>query len=166
MDPLDHSSLYKSRSYNNPKPLNYRQRRCHFTVVNAKSSVTLNYIERFVELVFQRRLQILLGSRCRDRLQRCPCWTFSGAQTLGGQVVTGLADGVVSISQCPPVHFVFGGGGTAGLTGIAMLRIVTVGRILPAPNRNPPLDLGSPLFRANVKKVSAVTLRFAMPWPN
>jgi len=78
---------------------------------------------------------------------------FSGAQHLGGQVVTGLADGDV-INFTMPVNgtFQFGIGGTAGLAAIPNASIVTVGlSFLPQLGTLPSI-LVNPPFKANARR--------------
>jgi len=132
-----------------------------YTVVQRQvQGVTLNYIERFVELVFQNDYKSSWQVDAGIGYNGAPAVTFSGAQHLGGQVVTGLADGVVINFTMPTSGtFVFGGGGTAGLTGIANASIVTVGLSFLPQIGTLPLDLGEPTVQSKRKKVSAVTLR-------
>ncbi len=122
--------------------------------------VTVNYIERFVELTFPTDYTSAWQVDAGIGYNGAAATTFSGAQHLGGQVVTGLADGVV-VNFTMPLSgtFVFGGGGTAGLTAIANASIVTVGLSFLPQLGTLPLDLGEPTVQGKRKKVSAVTVR-------
>ncbi len=122
--------------------------------------VTVNYIERFVELTYPGDYKSSWQVDAGIGYNSTPAVTFSGAQHLGGQVVTGLADGVVINFTMPTSGtFVFGGGGTAGLTAIASASIVTVGLSFLPQLGTLPLDLGEPTVQGKRKKVSAVTVR-------
>ncbi len=122
--------------------------------------VTVNYIERFVELVYHNDYQSSWQVDAGIGYNATPATIFSGAQHLGGMAVTGLADGVV-INFTMPVNgiFQFGIGGTAGLTAIASASIVTVGLSFLPQFGTLPLDLGEPTVQGKRKKVSAVTVR-------
>ena len=120
----------------------------------------VNYMERFVELTFPSDYKSSWQVDAGIGYNGAAATTFSGAQHLGGQVVTGLADGVVINFTMPTSGtFVFGGGGTAGLTNIASASIVTVGLSFLPQLGTLPLDLGEPTVQGKRKKVSAVTLR-------
>lgn len=121
---------------------------------------TVNYIERFVELTYPSNYRSAWQVDAGIGYSGAAATTFSGAQHLGGMAVTGLADGVV-INFTMPISgtFVFGGGGTAGLTGIANASIVTVGLSFLPQLTTLPLDLGEPTVQGKRKKVSAVTVR-------
>jgi len=121
---------------------------------------TVNYIERFVELTFPNDYKSSWQVDAGIGYNGTAATTFSGAQHLGGMAVTGLADGAV-INFTMPLSgtFVFGPGGTAGLTGIASASIVTVGLGFLAVLGTLPLDLGEPTVQGKRKKVSALTVR-------
>lgn len=121
---------------------------------------TVNYIERFVELNFPSDYRSAWQVDAGIGYNGAPATTFSGAQHLGGMVVTGLADGAV-INFTMPTNgtFIFGPGGTTGLTAIANASIVTVGLAFLPQLATLPLDLGEPTAQGKRKKVSAVTLR-------
>src|SRR6266436_1378385 len=122
--------------------------------------VTVNYIERFVELTFPTGYQSSWQVDAGIGYNGAAATIFSGAQHLGGMAVTGLADGVV-INFTMPVNgtFQFGIGGTAGLTTIPNASIVTVGLSFLPQLGTLPLDLGEPTVQGKRKKVSAVTVR-------
>ncbi len=132
----------------------------YHVVQRTVQGVTVNYIERFVELSYpndyKSSWQVDAGIGYND----AAATIFSGAQHLGGMAVTGLADGVV-INFTMPVNgiFQFGIGGTAGLTAIPNASIVTVGLSFLPQLGTLPLDLGEPTVQGKRKKVSAVTVR-------
>src|SRR5712664_1160333 len=132
----------------------------YLVVQRQVQGVTVNYIERFVALTFPSDYQSSWQVDAGIGYNSTPATIFSGAQHLGGQVVTGLADGVV-INFTMPVNgiFQFGIGGTSGLTAIASASIVTVGLSFLPQLGTLPLDLGEPTVQGKRKKVSAVTLR-------
>jgi hypothetical protein len=74
--------------------------------------------------------------------------------------VTGVADGAV-INFTMPVSgtFVFGPGGTTGLTGIANAKVVTVGLSFLPQLQTLQLDLGEPTAQGKRKKITGVTAR-------
>lgn len=122
--------------------------------------VTVNYMERFVELNYPSDYQSAWQVDAGIGYVGAAAVTFSGAQHLGGLAVTGLADGVeINFTMPTSGTFVFGGGGTAGLTAIASASIVTVGLAFLPQLGTLPLDLGEPTTQGKRKKVSAVTVR-------
>jgi len=122
--------------------------------------VTVNYIERFVELTFPNDYKSSWQVDAGIGYNGAPATIFSVAQHLGGMAVTGVADGVV-INFTMPINgiFQFGIGGTAGLTTITNASVVTVGLSFLPQLGILPLDLGEPTVQGKRKKVSAVTLR-------
>jgi hypothetical protein len=120
----------------------------------------VQYIERFVELTYSSDYKSSWQVDAGIGYNGSPAVTFSGAQHLGGQVVTGIADGVV-INFTMPISgtFVFGPGGTTGLTTIPNASIVTVGLAFLPQLQTLALDLGEPTVQSKRKKVSAVTVR-------
>lgn len=120
----------------------------------------VQYIERFVELSFPQDYKSSWQVDAGIGYSGTAKTTFSGAQHLGGQVVTGVADGAV-INFTMPISgtFVFGPGGTVGLTTIANASIVTVGLSFLPQLQTLALDLGEPTVQGKRKKVSAVTVR-------
>lgn len=124
---------------------------------------TVQYIERFVELTYPLDYISSWQVDAGIGYSGAPATTFTGANHLSGQPCTGVADGVV-INFTMPVGgtFVFGPGGTAGLTGIASASVVTVGLPIPTPTiQTLALDLGEPTVQGKRKKVAAVTARVA-----
>lgn len=121
---------------------------------------TVQYIERFVELYYPNDYKSSWQVDAGIGYNGAPETTFSGAQHLGGQVVTGVADGVVINFTMPTSGtFVFGAGGTPGLTGIPSASIVTVGLAFLPQIQTLRLDLGEPTVQGKRKKISAVTTR-------
>lgn len=128
--------------------------------VNGQS---VTYIERFVELNYPNDYISSWQVDAGIGYIGAPATTFSGAQQLGGMAVTGLADGVVINFTMPTSGtFVFGPGGTTGLTGIASASVVTVGLQFLPQLQTLALDLGGePTVQSKRKRVTAVTTRVA-----
>lgn len=124
------------------------------------NGVQENFIERFVELYYPQGFQSSWQVDAGIGYSGAPATTFSGAQHLGGAVVTGVADGaVINFTMPASGTFVFGGGGTPGLTAIASASVVTVGLAIPTPTLTTlPLDLGEPTAQGKDKKITGVTL--------
>lgn len=121
---------------------------------------TVQYIERFVELYYPNDYKSSWQVDAGIGYNGAAKTTFSGAQHLGGQVVTGVADGVVINFTMPTSGtFVFGAGGTPGLTNISSASIVTVGLAFLPQIQTLRLDLGEPTVQGKRKKISAVTVR-------
>jgi hypothetical protein len=133
----------------------------YWIVQRAVNGQIVNYVERNVELNYPNDYKSSWQVDAGIGYNSTSAVTFSGAQHLGGMAVTGLADGVV-INFTMPVSgtFVFGPGGTTGLTGIANASIVTVGLGFTAQIQTLALDLGGEgTIQSKRKKVSAVTVR-------
>src|SRR5207253_6165949 len=80
---------------------------------------TMQYIERNIELAYPSDYQSSWQVDTGIGYNSTPATVFSGAQHLAGMVVTGVADGVVINFTMPTTGtFVFGPGGTPGLTEI------------------------------------------------
>jgi hypothetical protein len=121
---------------------------------------TVQYVERFVELNYPSGFLSSWQVDAGIGYNATPATTFSGAQHLSGQAVTGVADGVVINFTMPASGtFVFGPGGTPGLTDIASASIVTVGLAFLPQLQTLALDLGQPTVQGKRKKISAVTVR-------
>lgn len=122
---------------------------------------TVQYIERFVELTYPQDYISSWQVDAGIGYSGASATTFSGAQHLQGAVVTGVADGAVINFTMPATGtFVFGPGGTVGLTTIANAKVVTVGLAIPTPTITTlPLDLGQPTVQSKRKKVTGLTLR-------
>jgi hypothetical protein len=131
----------------------------HCTQRNINGS-SVYYIERFVELTYPSGYKSSWQVDAGIGYNGAPATSFSGAQHLAGAIVTGVADGVV-INFTMPVSgtFVFGVGGTTGLTGIPNASIVTVGLAFLPQIQTLALDLGEPTVQGKRKKVAAVTAR-------
>lgn len=121
----------------------------------------VQYVERFVELTYPQDYISSWQVDAGIGYSGAPATTFSGAQHLAGAVVTGVADGaVINFTMPASGTFVFGPGGTTGLTGIASASVVTVGLAIPTPTITTlPLDLGQPTVQGKRKKVTGLTLR-------
>lgn len=126
------------------------------------NGVTVQYVERFVELVYPADYISSWQVDAGIGYNGAPATTFSGAQHLAGAIVTGVADGAV-VNFTMPISgtFVFGPGGTTGLTGITNASVVTVGLSFLPIITTLPLDLGEPTVQGKRKKVSGLTLRVA-----
>lgn len=126
------------------------------------NGTTSYYIERFVELNWPQDYVSSWQVDAGIGYNGAPATSFSGATQLAGAVVTGVADGAV-INFTMPTNgtFVFGPGGTAGLTGIANASVVTVGLAFVPQLETLPLDLGEPTVQGKRKKINAVTLKVA-----
>jgi Ubiquitin-activating enzyme E1 FCCH domain len=124
------------------------------------NGVQENFIERFVELNYPQGYISSWQVDAGIGYNGSAATTFQGAQHLGGAVVTGLADGaVINFTMPTSGTFVFGPGGTTGLTAIANASVVTVGLALPTPTVTTlPLDLGEPTAQGKRKKITGVTL--------
>lgn len=121
---------------------------------------TVQYIERFVELTYPNDYKSSWQVDAGIGYNAAPATTFTGAQHLGGQAVTGVADGtVINFTMPTSGTFIFGPGGTPGLTGIASASIVTVGLAFLPQIQTLRLDLGEPTVQGKRKKISAVTTR-------
>jgi Ubiquitin-activating enzyme E1 FCCH domain len=132
----------------------------YVAVQRAINGQNVVYIERMVELVYQRDYISSWQVDAGISYSGAAATTFSGAQHLAGAVVTGLADGVV-INFTMPVSgtFVFGGGGTAGLTGIPNASQVIVGLAFTPQITTLPLDLGEPTVQGKRKKISGLSMK-------
>jgi hypothetical protein len=121
---------------------------------------TVQYIERFVELNYPQDYISSWQVDAGIGYSGAAATTFYGAQHLAGMAVTGLADGVVINFTMPTSGiFVFGPGGTTGLTGIANASVVTVGLSFLPQLQTLQLDLGEPTVQGKRKKITGVTTR-------
>lgn len=130
------------------------------SVLRTVNSTSVVYIERTVEINYPNDYISSWQVDAGIGYSGAAATTFSGAQHLGGLAVTGVADGVV-INFTMPVSgtFVFGPGGTAGLTGIASASVVTVGLGYTPMLQTLPLDLGEPTVQGKRKKISGVSIK-------
>lgn len=124
------------------------------------NGVSVCYIERMVEINYPNDYKSSWQVDAGIGYSGAAATTFTGAQHLGGLAVTGVADGVV-INFTMPVSgtFVFGPGGTAGLTNIANASIVTVGLSYTPILQTLPLDVGEPTVQGKRKKISGVGMK-------
>lgn len=113
---------------------------------------SLKYIERFVERTFTSGVADAWCVDCGIGYSGAPATNFSGAEFLGGQTVTGLADGVV----IPP--FVMP---TSGAFTLPAASKVTVGLGFTCDLQTLPLELGDPTVQGKVKKINDVDVRVA-----
>jgi hypothetical protein len=132
----------------------------YFVVQRIINGSTVQYIERFVELNYPQDYISSWQVDAGIGYSGAPATTFTGAAHLAGAAVTGVADGAV-IKFTMPVSgtFVFGPGGTAGLTGIANASVVTVGLSFLPQLQTLQLDLGEPTVQGKRKKITGVTTR-------
>lgn len=114
---------------------------------------TVKYIERFVERVFPNGVEDAWCVDCGIGYSGAATASFSGAEFLAGETVTGLADGVV----IPP--FVMPTNGSFTLSAPASK--VTIGLGFTAKLRTLPLDMGDPTIQGKVKKINSVDVRVA-----
>lgn len=125
-----------------------------YTVVERViNGFTVKYIERFAERSF---INGAADAWCVDaglQYDGAPITSFSGAEHLAGQTVTGLADGVV----IPP--FVMPVNGSFTLASAASK--VTVGIGFTCDLQTLALELGEPTAQGKVKKISSVDVRVA-----
>jgi hypothetical protein len=121
---------------------------------------TVGYIERMVELIYPNDYISSWQVDAGIGYSGAAATTFDGAQHLAGAAVVGLADGV-PIAFTMPVSgtFVFGPGGTTGLTGIPNASVVTVGLSFLPQLQTLPLDLGEPTVQGKRKTIRGVNLR-------
>lgn len=123
------------------------------------NGVSVQYIERFVDLIYPQGYKSSWQVDAGIGYIGSPATTFSGASHLSGQAVTGVADGaVINFTMPTSGIFVFGPGGTPGLTGIASASVVTVGLAFTPQLQTLALDLGEPTVQGKRKKISAVGL--------
>lgn len=123
----------------------------YHVVQRVVNGVSTQYIERFVELLYPQGYQSSWFVDAGIQYSGSPATNFSGAQHLGGQTVTGVADGVVIPAFTMPAN------GTFTLSTPASL--VTVGIPITAQLQTLALDLGEPTVQGKRKKVSALTVR-------
>lgn len=114
---------------------------------------TVQYIERMAERSFPNGVQ---DAWCVDsglQYVGTPATTFTGGEHLGGETVTGLADGII----IPPFVMPLDGAFTLALAAST----VTVGFAFTAQLQTLQIDLGEPTVQGKEKKISAVTARVA-----
>jgi hypothetical protein len=125
-----------------------------YTVVERTiNSQTLKYVERFAERVFTNGAQDAWCVDCGIQYSGAPTTSFSGAEFLAGETVTGLADGTVITPFVMPTSGSFTLGTAASK--------VTIGLGFTAKLQTLPLDMGDPTIQGKVKKINAVDLRVA-----
>ena len=126
-------------------------------VINGQS---VAYIERFVELNYPSDYISSWQVDAGIGYSGAAATTFSGAQHLAGAAVVGVADGVpISFTMPTSGTFVFGLGGTPGLTGIPNASVVTVGLSFLPQLQTLPLDLGEPTVQGKRKTIRDVDVR-------
>lgn len=122
----------------------------------------VKYIERMQELYYPQGYISAWQVDAGIGYNGAAATTFSGAQHLAGMACTGLADGVVINFTMPSNGtFIFGPGGTTGLTTIANASVVTVGLAFTPVLGTLALDLGNPTVQGKQKAVTGITIRVA-----
>lgn len=109
------------------------------------------YIERFADRIYGGLVANAWTVDAGLRYSGSPATTFSGAQHLAGETVTGLADGLVITPFVMPVS------GTFNLSTPASL--VTIGLMFEAKLQTLPVDTGDPTIQGKQKKENKVTVR-------
>ncbi len=123
-----------------------------YTVVQrVANGVTVQYIERFVELSYPLGVINAWCVDCGIAYNGAPATSFTGAQHLGGSTVTGLADGV------PITPFVMAASGAFTLPAAAST--VVVGLAYTPQLQTLQIDTGEPTIQSKEKKIPAVTIR-------
>jgi hypothetical protein len=125
-----------------------------YTVVERTINSTLvQYIERVVERTFPNGVTDAWCVDCGVGYSGVPASSFSGGEFIGGQVVTGLADGVV----IPPFTMPTNGSFTLATPA----SVVTVGLAYTCKLQTLAIDLGDPTIQGKVKKINYVDVRVA-----
>lgn len=125
----------------------------YWVVQRTINGQSLRYIERFAERSFPNGAADAWCVDCGIQYSGVPATNFSGGEFLGGQSVTGLADGVV----IPPFVMPINGSFTLATPASK----VTVGLGFTAKLQTLPLDLGDPTIQGKVKKINDATTRVA-----
>lgn len=114
---------------------------------------SLQYIERVAERTFPTGVADAWCVDCGVAYVGAPATNFSGAQFLGGQTVTGLADGVV----IPPFVMPTSGSFTLGTAASK----VTIGLGYTCSLQTLPIELGDPTVQGKLKKINSLTVKVA-----
>lgn len=114
---------------------------------------TLQYIERVAERTFPSGVASAWTVDCAIQYNGAPATSFTGAEFLGGQTCTGLADGVVIPIFVMPTSGAFTLGTAAS--------VVTVGIGFECDLQTLPLELGEPTVQGKVKKINDVDVLVA-----
>lgn len=137
----------------------------YHVVQRSINGVTVQYIERFVELYYPNGVQ---SAWCVDAgiqydIPGAPVLSFSGATQLAGQQVTGLATDdlgnttvITPFTMDPSGAFTLPPPPAIGAVGYV---VVTIGLPYLPQLQTLALDLGEPTVQSKRKKVSAVTVR-------
>lgn len=112
---------------------------------------TLKYIERFAERIFPNGAADAWFVDAGLQYSGAPATSFTGAEHLAGETVTGLADGV------PITPFVMPANGAFNLSPAKSK--VTVGLPFTPQLQTLALDLGEPTVQSKRKTIPAVTVR-------
>jgi hypothetical protein len=123
----------------------------YFVVERTINGQTLKYIERLAERTFTNGVEDAWCVDCGINYDSTPATSFSGAEFLAGETVTGLADGVVIAPFVMPTN------GTFTLATAASK--VTVGLAFTAKLQTLPIELGDPTVQGKVKKINSVDVR-------
>lgn len=124
----------------------------YWVVQRVINGQTVQYVERLAERAFTNGAADAWCVDCGIQYDGAPATNFSGAEFLGGQTVTGLADGIVITPFVMPVN------GTFTLPSASK---VTIGLAYTCKLQTLPLDLGDPTIQGKVKKINNVDLRVA-----
>lgn len=114
---------------------------------------SVKYIERVVERTFPNGVEDAWCVDCGIGYSGAPETSFSGAEFLAGQTVTGLADGVV----IPP--FVMPVNGNFTLATPASKVVVGLGYVCNLQTL--PLEMGDPTVQGKLKKINGLTVKVA-----
>lgn len=112
----------------------------------------VKYIERIAERTFPTGVADAWTVDCGISYSGAPATSFSGAQFLGGQTVTGLADGVVIPPFIMPI---------SGAFTLPAASKVTIGLGFIAKLKTLPLEIGDPTVQGKTKKINNVDVRVA-----
>jgi hypothetical protein len=132
----------------------------YFAVNRTVQGQAVTYIERMAELYYPADYVSAWQVDAGIGYNGPAATTFSGAQHLAGMIVTGIADGaIINFTMPTSGTFVFGPGGTTGLTNIPSASIVTVGLAFTPQLQTLALDTGEPTVQGKRKKITGVTVR-------
>lgn len=122
-----------------------------YTVVeHVVGAFTVKYIERFHERDFSAGKQYCWCVDSGLRYDGAPATSFTGAEHLAGETVTGLADGI------PITPFVMA---STGFFTLPSASVVLVGKAFTPQLQTLKIDLGEPTVQGKRKKITAVSLR-------
>lgn len=114
---------------------------------------SLKYIERVAERTFPNGVEDAWCVDCGIGYSGAPAVNFSGAEFIGGQTVTGLADGVVIPAFVMPAD--------GNFTLATPASKVTIGLGYTCNLQTLPLEIGDPTVQGKLKKINGITLKIA-----